>query len=388
VNLTTRPLRNVTATARYRYYALDNDTPEQSFTNVLSGGGDTAPSTGVHTSEPLAFRKQNAGADVSWRILRQLTAKVGYEYEHWNRDFREVASSNEHTFKAALDIKPIEWLLARVSYAHGVRTIGADGYVPLGGNATSLPQFRKFDEADRTRDKGELFLQITPIDTLTLSGSLFGQKDNYFNTTYGLQEAKAYGYSADVAWAPLERLNLYAGYAHDDYKSDEQSCAIPGAGVCNPVNTFFVHPNDSLDAVHAGFTLDVIPKRVDVSFDYRYAFGKSKQDTAGVPGSAGGSATVPDPGNPSDVPTTENTFHVFNVVVRYFLTEHWTLKLGYQYERYEEKDFTTDGIGPSLAALPAGTPAPAASDVRSIILGAQHPNYEAHIGAFSVVYRF
>ena len=387
-NVSTRPFRDVTVTARYRFYELNNDTPEHTFTNVLSGGGDTAPSTGAHTSEPLAFRKQNAGTDVSWRILRQLTAKVGYEYEHWDREHREVANSDEHTFKAALDIKPIGWFLTRLSYAHGVRTIGANGYVPLGGNATSLPQFRKFDEADRTRDKGELFLQITPIDTFTLSGSFFGQKDNYFNTSYGLQEAKAYGYSADVEWAPLERLILYAGYAHDNYKSDEQSCAIPGAGACNPVNTFFVHPNDSLDAVHAGFTLDVIPKRLDLSLGYRYAFGKSKQDTEGVPGSAGGSATVPDPGNPSNVPTTENTFHVFNVVLRYFLTEHWTLKLGYQYERYIEKDFTTDGIGPSLAALPAGTPAPAAADVRSIILGAQHPNYEAHIGAFSVIYRF
>jgi hypothetical protein len=184
----------------------------------------------------------------------------------------------------------------------------------------------------------------------------------------------------------LERLVLYAGYAHDDYESDEQSCAIPGAGVCDPVNTFFVNPRDLLDVVHAGLTMDVIPKRLDVSFEYRFAFGRSEQDTAGVPGSSGGSAAVPDPGNPSAVPTTENTFHVFNVVMRYFLTPNWILKLGYQYERYEEKDFTTDGINPPLAALP--TPVLSTADARSIILGAQHPNYEAHIGAFSVIYRF
>jgi MtrB/PioB family decaheme-associated outer membrane protein len=386
VNVSTRPLRNVTANARYRYYELNNDTPEHSFTNVLSGGGDTAPATGVHTSEPLAFRKQNAGADVSWRIFRPLTAKIGYDYEHWNRDHREVKGTDEHIVKGALDYKPLNWILARATYSHGVRTIGGDGYTPLGGNATSLPQFRKFDQADRTRQKVDLFLQVTPIDTLSISGSFYGQRDNYFNTTFGLQEAEAYGYSADVEWTPIERLSLYAGYAHDDYKSDEQSCAIPGAGVCNPVNTFFVQPRDLLDTVHAGFTVDVLPKLLDVSFGYRFAFGRSKQGTAGVPGVAGGSATVPDPGNPADVPTTENKFHVINVVVRYFLTPNWILKLGYQYERYEEKDFTTDGIGPSLAALP--TPVLSAADARSIILGAQHPNYEAHIGAFSVTYRF
>ncbi len=40
-------------------------------------------------------------------------------------------------------------------------TIHAGGYEPLGGNAISLPQLRKFDEADRTRDKGDILLQIT-----------------------------------------------------------------------------------------------------------------------------------------------------------------------------------------------------------------------------------
>ncbi len=393
-NLTTRPLRNVTATARYKYFELNNDTHEHSFTNVLSGGGDTAPATGTHTSEPLDFRKQNAGADISWRIIRQLTAKAGYEYEHWNRGNREVASSDEHTFKGSMDIRPLEWLLARVTYAHGVRTIGdPGGYIPLGGNATSflppLPQFRKFDEADRTRDKVDVFLQVTPIDTLTISGSFYGQRDNYFNTSFGLQEAEAYGYSADVTWAPIERFSIFAGYAHDDYKSDEQSCAIPGAGACSAVNIFFVQPRDLLDAVSAGFTVDVIPKRLDFSVGYRFAFGRSKQGTAGVAGATGGSAAVPDPGNPADVPTTENEFHVFNVVARWFLTQNWILKLGYQYERYTEKDFTTDGINPALAStpLPAGVPMSQA-DARSIILGAQHPNYEAHIVAMSLIYRF
>ncbi len=404
VNLTTRPLRDVTVTARYRYFDFDNKTPEHTFTNVLSGGGDTGltvnPTTpSVHTNEPMSFKKQNAGADVSWRIIRQVTAKVGYEYEHWNRSHtREVASSDEHAVKGSVDVRPLSWLLARLSYSHGVRSIGANGYVPLGGNAAAfvspLPQFRKFDEADRTRDKGEVFLQVTPLDTLTLSGSFYGQKDNYFNTSFGLQEAKAFGYSADVSWAPLERFSVFAGYAHDDYKSDEQSCAVSATppsplSVCNAVNTFFVQPRDLLDVVHTGFTVAVIPKRLDVSFGYQFALGRSKQGTAGVPGFAAAPGAA-DPGNPADVPTTENKFHIFNVVTRYSLTPQWTMKLGYQYERYEEKDFTTDGIGPSLAnlPLPSGVASPATADVRSIILGAQHPNYEAHIVALTLAYKF
>jgi len=389
VGLTMRPLRNVTTTTKYRYYELDNETPVHSFNTVLtggagvlSGGGDTAPNATAHHSEPLAFRKQNASQEVAWRIIPQVTVKGAYEWEHWNRHDREVESTNEHALRGIVDVRPLSWILSRFSYTHSVKTIHAGGYVPLGGNASALPQFRKFDEADRTRDKGDVLIQITPIDTLTVSGSFYGQDDDYFNSPYGLQKAESYGWSADVQWAPIERLNLFAGYAYDQYNSKEKSCNVPGAPptVCDPtgVNDFFVRPRDTLDTVRVGANVLVVPKRFDVSFGYTYTFGKSVQRTAGTPGGVAS-------GDPSGVPDTENTFHIFNVVGRYFLTPQWILKLGYQYERYEEKDFTSDGIGPALASNAEST---ATADLRSIILGAQHPPYEVHIVAFSLGYQF
>jgi MtrB/PioB family decaheme-associated outer membrane protein len=378
LGLNTRPFRDVTVAARYRLYDLQNDTPEHTFTNVLNPG-DLTPGAGVHESEPLEFRKQNASGDVSWRIFRPLTLRAGYEYEQWNRKHREVASTHEHILKAGADLQPWSWLLARFQYSHGVRVINGT-YEPLGGNATALPQFRKFDEADRTRDKGQVQLQVTPIDTLTLTGTFFAQNDEYWNTDYGLYQAQALGWSGDVSWAPTERVNLYAGYAHDDYRSKEQSCNISAGPPtpCDPVDSFTVKPRDMLDTVHAGVNLVVVPQRLDLSFGYQFSFGRSRY----VFGAASGGVAAGDPG---DIPPVENTFHIFNVVARFALTRELTFKLGYQYERYSEKDFTTDTIQPAVAAVPGTT---AAADLRSITLGAQHPPYEAHIVALSLVYRF
>jgi MtrB/PioB family decaheme-associated outer membrane protein len=378
VNLTTRPLRNVTANVRYRYFELDNNTAEHTFINVLSPG-DTTPGAGTHTSEPLAYRKQNVSTDVAWRIIPQVTAKVGYEYDHWNRAHREVASSNENLVKGVLDVQPLPWLLGRFSYTHGVRTIGANGYEPLGGNATALPQFRKFDEADRTRDRADILLQITPIDTLTLSGSFFGQDDNYFNSAYGLQEAQAFGWSADVSWAPVQRVNLYAGYGHDEYKSQEQSCNVGTAPPtpCNPLDTFFISPRDILDTVRAGVNFVVIPQRLDLDVGFSWSYGQSKYGVGAVPGGVAA-------GQPAPVDDVTNELYLVHVVARLFLTPNWTLKVGYQYERYNESDFTTDGIPPSLAALPVQS----AADARTIILGAQHPPYDANIVGFWIGYKF
>jgi MtrB/PioB family decaheme-associated outer membrane protein len=384
LNLTTRPLRDVSTTTRYRYYELENDLPDLVFTNVLSPG-DTRPAAvgNTHETEAISFRRQNASQDIAWRIIPMVTVKGLYEWDHWNRFEREAESTNEHTFGGTVDVRPLSWMLARFKYTHSVKTIHAGGYEPLGGNAISLPQFRKFDEADRTRDKGDILLQVTPIETVTVSGSFYGQDDDYFNSPYGLLKAQSWGYSADVQWAPIERLNLFVGYAYDEYNSHERSCNVPGAPPtpCNPtgVDDFFVRPRDTLYTVRTGANIAIIPKRLDLSLSYTYSHGDSKQGTAGV---LGGIAS----GDPTDVPTTKNALQIFNVVGSYYLTPQWTLKLGYQYERYSETDFTTDGIAPPLAALPVSPLAQA--DARSIVLGAQHPPYEVHIVAFTLTYKF
>jgi outer membrane receptor protein involved in Fe transport len=379
--------------------------PHHTFTDVLTGGGDITPvGTSVHEAEPFEFRKQNATADLSWRVFRPLTLRTGYEYERWDRphEMREVSDTSEHILKAGADIQPWSWLQARFTYSHGVRTIGSGEYLPHGGNADSLPQFRKFDEADRTRDKGEVMVQVSPLDTLTLSGSFYAQNDGYWNTDFGLHEAQAIGFSGDVSWAPTERLALFAGYARDIYRSKQRNCFIsrsPVGGVipsqpgdidgsaCHPLNVFYVNPKDTLDTVNVGANYAIIPSRLDLSLGYRFAFGRSEYVLKSVPGDGPDVNQVTNAGasEPGDVPNVENRFHIFNVVARYFLTQNWVVKLGYQYERYEEKDFTTDAIQPALADVPGST---SAADARSIVLGATHPPYEAHIVALSVAFRF
>jgi MtrB/PioB family decaheme-associated outer membrane protein len=107
LGLTARPLRNVTVGARYRLYDLQNDTPEHTFTSVLNPGDLTPAATNnTHTSEPIEFRKQNASGDVSWRIVKPLTVRAGYEYEQWNRKHRETSATNEHIGKAGIDLQP------------------------------------------------------------------------------------------------------------------------------------------------------------------------------------------------------------------------------------------------------------------------------------------
>ncbi|MDH4082503.1 MAG: MtrB/PioB family decaheme-associated outer membrane protein [Nitrospira sp.] len=383
--LTSRPVSSVTLTARYRYYHLDNNTPIHTFTSALFPGDTGVGQTNRTT--PISFRKQNVSANAAWRMTNHLTAKIGYEWERWGRSFREAAESDEHIGKAALDYRPTGWAISRLTYSHGVRTIGADGYVQVSPiTAVVLPQFRKFDQADRTRDKVEWFLHATPVDPISFSLQVYAQQDHFFNTSYGLQQSRAYGYSGDVTWTPFDRLSFIGGYAHDDYQSRQQNCHVAfnplGPGPCDPTNTYFSRPRDLLDTWHMGMYVIAIPQRLDLSLDYRYTFGRSKY---GMSGTSGGAVA----GDPVPMPDIKNVFHVVQASARYRVTLHWTLKMVYLYERYRESDFTVDNVTPSLANVVVdGFTTPSASDVRSVLIPIQHPAYEAHFMGFSVAYQF
>ena len=385
LNLTSRPLQDVTVNLRYRYYHVDNDTPSHTFTGVVVPGDSGTPTT--KTNVPISFRKQNVATEAAWRITSQLTAKAGYEWEHWGRSFREAAETDEHIGKGSLDYRPLSWITGRLAYSHGVRTIGANGYVPPAFMvAAGLPQFRKYDQADRTRDKGEFFLQASPLDTVTITGTFFAQQDHFFNTSYGLQDSKAYGYSGDFTWTPSEQWNSFGGYAHDDFQSFQRNCRIPTGTPCNTtgLDDFFTKPRDILDTWHAGLNLTAVPEVLDLSIEYRYTFARSKFNMSSIPGTGTAGAEEPVP-----MPEIKNIFHVVNASARYYVMPQWTLKVSYLYERYTESDFTVDNITPALAATNVeGFTTTAAGNTRSVLIPIQHPAYEAHFVGFSVGYKF
>ena len=127
--------------------------------------------------------------------------------------------------------------------------------------------------------------------------------------------------------------------------------------------------------------LVVIPERLDFALSYRYTYGRSKIGSGSVPGGAAS-------GEPAAWPEIKNTFHVVNVTSRYHVNRHWSLKINYAYERYLESDFTTDGVSPSLANFSLDGFSTGRADARSVLLPVQHPDYHAHIVAFTTSYQF
>ena len=392
VQLTSRPLSNVTGTARYRYFEYQNDTPFHSFTTAL--GNPVVPEglgTADASSKAERFTKQNAGADLGWRPIRAVGLKGGYEYEHWNRGDYDSHSSDEHTGKFAADLTPIDWFLGRVTYSYSQRTV-KDYEAPEG----ELPQFVKFDQADRRRNRVDVLMQFSPWETVTPSLSFGYAKDDYYHSSYGLKDNDYWTAGASLGWSPLDWLQFSADYAYERYKYNQGSRYRPvystpaqqaqcpagsldaASGLCDdPTNDWNSSSKDEFHTVGVNADLSVIPKKLDLTLGYAITLGYTtiSANNLSTPTDSGGIAYNWD--------RIQNVLQTVKVVAKYHFTKKFMARLGYAYERYTEKDFARDPMQQYMGDVDTSN-----AGIQSVFLGTMVPNYEAHILSFFLKYDF
>jgi MtrB/PioB family decaheme-associated outer membrane protein len=387
--LNTRPHRDVSLTARYRYYRLDNDTPELTFLDYVQadrsvvGAGATVPD---RRSLALEYTKHNAGLDVGWRPLSQISLKAGYGWERYDRKNRDANITDEHSGKAAVDLTPTDWLVLRASYLHARRRFDeydhekfvGEHTFPAGEPAGTLPQhssLRKFDMADRDRNRVELLGQLTPLETLTFTATFGLGKDDFKDVGFGITDDENWSAAADIVYVPIPGLALFANYTREEFKSKLRSRQRGGTAGDTSANDWASDMKDIVDTVGAGLDLALIPKRLDLKLGYSYstATGKVRARPLGTPTVVGFTAV--------DYPDTKSRLHQLEAALRYHLAANFSAKLSYIYERYLERDFATDVMQPYMVDLDSGAS-------RSIFLGATQPNYEAHFVGLSFRFKF
>jgi len=161
------------------------------------------------------YTRQNLDADGRWRFGKPVALTLGGGWERWDRvNHREVPTTNEVFAKAALDVTPVDWLVARLTYRPSFRRIDEyntfahhEHQVLEEDTAASLVQgqsvlLRKFDEAERDRQAVNLTLTFTPLDTLSVSVVGEYGNDQYVRSPLGLQDATRWSLGFDGSWQP------------------------------------------------------------------------------------------------------------------------------------------------------------------------------------------
>ncbi len=381
-SLTNRSSSSVWLSARYRFFDYNNQTPGLVFPGYV--GYDNNVSSVQRRNVAIGYKKMNASADATLRPMRDVSLKVGYERENWDRTHRDAEKTEENIYKASLDYTPRSGLLLRTSYSFGAKKTPhydweevAHEAFPVGepaGTLGQLPQLRKFDMATRDRNRANVLAQVTPSDRVTFTTSFGLANDRFKESEYGLRRNRSNNVSFDVSLSPTYDLALFASYTRENFNYAMRSRQrVPQAGATpandTPNNDWGSDLKDAVNTFGAGLSWSAVPEKVDVSLDFSSSDAKGIIATKAL----GNSAT---PGflvtTAQDYPDTRSRLHQLRSSVGYRLSEHFTQRLEYRFERYKESYFNQDVMTPYMLPVDPGT-------AGGVFLGARQPGYSAHI---------
>jgi MtrB/PioB family decaheme-associated outer membrane protein len=444
------PVRGTTFRAFFRQYTLNNDTPSSNWQYVTQ---DTYNTNGTvnyvnkRVSLPVAWARQNFGAEAIFRLAKRNTLTVAFEREGRDRDHRE-ADTDENIFRAVWRVKPAAWASVEARYLYGGRTgteyhntVTHEGYwytaadSPDNNNPAvtfdNHPDTRRHDVIDRARQQFDVRVNLTPEDAFALSAYVRYRSDDFDSgvgpskplagTGLAEQEAVSPGnqlglledarlrYGLDFFYQPTPRVTLTAFLNFDEGTSQMKSLEFNENNKQNPsaVNTAELGPwtrgssqwtADTTDRTWGGglgasFQLaengsalfaDYTASLADVDIAYG-GFGTTNWDGTPFPPNHQFYFATP--------PTVREDLHVFNL--RFEIpVKMMTLIVGYGFESYTLDDWQQGSTAPWVERVGADTLLRDTSRSfqwgnRLFNLGTYlSPSYDAHIGFVGLRYKF
>ena len=398
VDVTSRPLPSVPVTFALKYRIFDmvdnSDTP--TFEAFVINDQNAITSVPLRAGR-YDYTRQNADLSGRYRINSYTSLTLGGGWEGWDRnDNWEVTHTDEAIAKAALDVTPTDWLLIRATYQPSFRRGNSyntnawlkenQGRPPgFSGSGAQNYELRKFNQADRDRQRVDLMVQITPVEQLTITPTAGYKYDNYIasglqhngNTPnaeqLGLQEAVSWSTGIDINWTPNERFSLSTGYVHESiFQKQRQSYRGP----VDPSVDWISDSTDTIDTFNAALKAALIPHKLDflLNGSYSYALGRVQQYSPNAP------SPVYNANFPADFtprwPAFEDTYARIEAALQYHWSPSVTTKLFYAFETFSKSNWQTDTLTPSLPGVPA------------VFLGQDWKNYTAQMIGVTLRYKF
>lgn len=378
---------------RYRSYDLNNETPSLVFSNYVRYDSSLPSSTAftpqARRNLPYGYRKQKVTLDWIWRPNKDSSARAFYEWEGWQRQYRDVSDSNEHTLGGSWDLSTSGGVLFQASFEHSSRK--PRGYdagsfsasFPDGVAAFELGQLaglRRFDQAQRSRNFGEVLVEATPTEFLTLSAAYTADRSFFRESAYGLLEDLDDAVSFDAAYVLTPSITVFGDYAYERFRYGQRSRERLSGSFVTPPND---SPNndwesDLRDRTHTlggGVNASVWNDKAIVDLYWGFSHSRSSTETRalGDPLLSGFLVNTAE-----NYPDTSDRFQQWDVSVKIPLGRGVSQRLRYTYERYSERD---------LAAEQAG-PLPGLGGIGGLFLGPLQQHYRVHIFSYSLSFVF
>jgi MtrB/PioB family decaheme-associated outer membrane protein len=266
-------------------------------------------------------------------------------------------------------------------------------------NVSENPGMRRFNLADRNRDRFRSSVNWEATEKLSLHGGLDFNQDDYRNSPLGLQNAKGWALNLDGGYSFSEAFGVNLFYTYEDQRSKQAGwnfvANAPGGvpstitGGCfadtatknlnnkiDPCNAWSSDSRDRTDTL--GLTLrhkNLMGGKLDAGGSLVYSHARTD---IGVRG--GNYATIPGTTNlvyihATDVPTVSSDSLELRLSGQYALDKSSSVRMLYAVKRLKTSDFAFDGrqFGTLTTVMPTNE---------------QAPQYTVHVIGISYVHNF
>jgi MtrB/PioB family decaheme-associated outer membrane protein len=438
--------------AFYRYYDLDNETPQDRWWYVTS---DTSNLNGTRAYKnrrinvAYEYDKQNLGVDALLRLgLWRSTLGLGYEREEIGREHRE-ADTSEDRLELQWRARPSDRLSLRLRYLFGDRTAedydqfvtrlsywyalaDADNDNPQ-LTFSNHPDMVRFDISDRERHQADLVATLTGGARYVLSATARWRSDDFDSDQrpvqpllgtgvadeaaitpgdqLGLLEDDRLHYGLDAMFTPSERLTWNAFVSVEQADSLQRGLEYQENNKQNPsaVASAELGPwtragsqwtadfEDEITVFGLGASYVVVPDKVTLRLDSSASRGRIDLEYRGF--GVTDSFGVPFPENhvfffsPSP-PTIRHDNYVVDASVDFQLLADFALTVGYLYDRYKVSDWQQEANTPWYESVGSEYLLRDTADShrwgnRLVNMGSYlAPGYEGHMGYVTLRYGF
>lgn len=366
--VTSRPAPMVWLNGQFRVYDYDNRTPHFPVEQYVRADSGVATSL-TGGSEPFGYVRHFVDLDASFTPLPFTAFRVGYGRERDDRTFRFLEETTEQVVRAAIDSTGLPWGSVRLQYEHAVRTgTGLDEEVLSDiGEQVSL---RQFDISDRTRDRVTAIVQVVPVSSVGLNGSIGIGQENRPNAAFGLQDNDLRSFTVGVDVTPRETVTFGATYGFENYTTLQRSRqANPGPQFDDPTRDWSTDVDESVHTLTGSIDLPQVIARTALRVAYDYVRSNAQYLYLLPPGST----LTP----PQQLPAVRNEIRRASADLQRTLTGSLALGVGYAYDRYDVDDF---------ALSPGTLNSPVFPTLFSLMY--QWRPYTAHTGSVRIIYRW
>ena len=417
--VTTQINPNLKTKLSYRYYDYDNQTPALFISNFLYADGNALNNVPTNALM-LAYRRQNAAAEVNWRPANSVNIGSSYNWEH--NDYTRFAAlgTNENTGKIYADWQPEKWLKFRTSGSYGSRSSvdydarnnfqlfqwavgsGVPGAPALNATTGALTHsattyYREFYLDDRNRAQAKAQVDIDVIRNLTVTPNVTWRDDDFRlqDNQVGLAHDRSVAGGVDVAYAASPDLRFLFSYMNESrqqltYGTNTQlaTAAFPNTATSYGASAYWANIKDRENTFVVGVNWAPVPSRLELGLTYTAAYGKLTSPLFNTDG------TLPTAATGGQFPDVTTKLQRLEATGKYVIDPEVTrargipgevaLKLRYAWERNSVNNWQVDELAPYLPTTSSLYNTANFGNYQA--LAGDNPNYNVHMLAGSVTW--